>query len=228
MRSTGLKTKAASAPGPGLKRLAGAKRRRRSTTDIVNRIIQSAGIEFKRCGFAGTTTANIARKAEVTEAQLFQYFGSKSNLFRETIFKPLDEQLRRFIDTHIAELGKTASHRDRVRLYTSELQRFIEDNSQMLTSLVVAQTYDDGNAHGVAKINTLSAYFDRGASTMTNRMRVKPKVAPKLMVRASFAAVLGCVMFKDWIFPRGIASDGEIRTAINTMILEGIGAGSRR
>jgi AcrR family transcriptional regulator len=193
----------------------------------VNRIVQAARAEFQQSGFSGTTTAQIARKADVTEAQLFQYFGSKANLFRETIFNPLDEQLRQFIGSHIPVLGNAKSLADMARLYTSELQRFISDNSEMLTSLVVAQTYDDGNGHGVAGINSLSTYFQRGAATMTNRMRSRPKVAPQLMVRVSFAAVLGCIMFKDWIFPRGIASEEDIKAAINDFVLEGIGANSQ-
>jgi AcrR family transcriptional regulator len=217
---------AARASAPKAHRRRGTRRQRRSTEDIVNRIVQAAHSEFKQSGFAGTTTAQIARRADVTEAQLFQYFGSKANLFRETIFKPLDEQLRRFMDNHIPELGKTASLGEMAHLYTSELQRFVSDNSEMLTSLVVAQTYDEGNGHGVAKINSLSTYFERGASTMIKRLRANPKVDPKLMVRVSFAAVLGCIMFKDWIFPRGIASDEDVTAAINDFVLEGIGANS--
>src|SRR6516165_1028616 len=67
-----------------------ARRPRRRPDDILNRIVQAATAEVKRSGYAGTTTAAIAAKADVTEAQLFRYFGSKSNLFRETIFEPID------------------------------------------------------------------------------------------------------------------------------------------
>jgi hypothetical protein len=59
---------------------------------------------------------------------------------------------------------------------------------------------------------------------MSQRLKGDYKVAPKLMVRVSFAAVLACVMFKDWIFPPGLASDEEIRAAINDFVREGIGA----
>jgi AcrR family transcriptional regulator len=200
------------------------RRTRRSTADIVGRIVGAARAQFERAGFTRTTTAQIARAADVTEAQLFQYFGSKANLFRETVFKPLDGQLRQFIDNHMAQLGETANLAEMARLYTTELQRFIKGNSPLLTSLVVAQTYDDGNAHGVGKINSLQAYFDRGAATMTARVKGKPKVAPQLMVRVSFAAVLGCIMFEDWIFPPDLAPNEEIAAAINDFVLEGIGA----
>jgi hypothetical protein len=54
----------------------------------------------------------------------------------------------------------------------------------------------------------------------------KAKVDPRLMVRVSFAAVLACVMFKDWIFPPDLATDEQISAAINAFVLEGISANS--
>jgi AcrR family transcriptional regulator len=67
-----------------------ARRKRRSPGELNARILKAAAAEFRRAGYIGATTAAIAQKADVTEAQLFRYFGSKSNLFREAIFRPLD------------------------------------------------------------------------------------------------------------------------------------------
>lgn len=200
-----------------------ARRKRRTPEDLRNRILLAAGEEFRRSGYAGATTAAIARQAEVTEAQLFRYFASKAELFRETIFKPLDQQLSNFVSTHMLDEG-AESVRENSALYIDELQRFISENSEMLTSLVVAQAYDAGSAQGVSAIGSLDEYFARGASVMSQRLKGDYKVAPKLMVRVSFAAVLACVMFKDWIFPPGLASEEEIRAAINDFVREGIGA----
>lgn len=203
-----------------------AKRKRRSADDILNRIVQAAREEFKRCGYAGTTTAAIARKADVTEAQLFRYFGSKSNLFRETVFEPLDQHFLNFINKHMPEIGKAASLKQLRNLYTTELQRFISENSEMFTSLVVVQTYDSGTAHGVGKINSLAQFFDHVASIskMTIKAKGKPKIDPRLLVRLAFVSVLASVMFKDWIFPAGLASDEKIEAAINDFVMQGVNA----
>ena len=48
-----------------------------------------------------------------------------------------------------------------------------------------------------------------------------PRVDPKLLVRVSFFAVLASVLFKDWIFPPGMASAAKIRDAINDFVWEG-------
>lgn len=200
------------------------RRKRRSADDIMNRIVRAAGEEFKRSGYTGTTTATIARKADVTEAQLFRYFGSKSNLFRETVFKPIDQLLLNFTNDHMSDVGKAESSREMARLFTTELQRFITEHSEMLTSLVVAQTYDAGTAHGVGKINSLGAYFDHSTNMMARRLKGKQKVDPQLTVRMAFVAVLGSVMFRDWIFPPGLASDEEIEAAVSQFVLKGISA----
>jgi AcrR family transcriptional regulator len=201
----------------------GARRKRRSPEDLRNKILQAAGDEFRRCGYAGATTAAIARQADVTEAQLFRYFGTKAQLFREAIFKPLDEQLSNFVASHMAP-DSAESVQEQSALYIDELQRFVAENSEMLTSLIVAQTYAQESGAGVSAIASLGDYFDRGAATMTERLKSEPKVAPKLMVRVSFAAVLACTMFKDWIFPPGLATEAEIRAAVSDFVREGIGA----
>lgn len=221
MQKNKLSTVATAAVGrrrrPGV-----AKRTRRSRDDILNRIVNAAREEFNRSGFAGATTAAIARKAEVTEAQLFRCFGSKANLFRESIFKPVDQHFLRFINQHMPEIRNAPSTAQMTDLYATELQRFIRENSGMLASLVMAQTYDSGaEAPG---INSLHTYFDRGASMMTQRLQDRARVDPRLTVRVVFGAVLASVMFKDWLFPADLASDEEITTAVNDFIKEGIRA----
>lgn len=199
-------------------------RKRRSQKDILGRIVNAAEEEFKRAGFAGATTAAIARKASVTEAQIFQHFGSKSNLFRETIFKPLDQHLLNFIIKQAAKGHKKARLGLKNELYTTELQHFITEHSDLMASLVVAQRYDAGKTHGVGEINSLSTYFEHAAAGMASVMGDKPKVAPKVIVRVTFAAVLGCVLFRDWIFPPGLASEKEITAAVNAFVMEGLNA----
>jgi AcrR family transcriptional regulator len=95
----------------------------RSSQEIMSRIVKAATREFARHGFAGATTAAIARNADVTETQLFRYFDSKAKLFHETIFKPLDEHFERFNDQHPAD-SRSPQLRENAYLYISQLQEF--------------------------------------------------------------------------------------------------------
>lgn len=199
-------------------------RKRRSRADIVGRIVQAASDEFKRSGYAGATTAAIARKAGVTEAQIFQYFRSKSNLYRETIFKPLDQHLLNFIIRQEAKGHKKSRLGEKSDLYTTALQRFLTEHADLVASVIVSQRYEGETGHGSGEINSLSTYFDHATAAMESVMGDRPKVDPKVMVRVTFAAVLGCVLFRDWVFPPGLASEKIVSAAVSDFVMEGISA----
>jgi hypothetical protein len=130
------------------------------------------------------------------------------------VFNPVDRQLAAFVESYLPEqMGAP---------YTTALQGFIRDNIDLLKSLVVVQAYESGAGQGVAHVDGLNRYFDRGASVLEQLYSKAPKVEPQLMVRVSFAAVLGCIMFKDWIFPDGLASEEAITRAINDFVLAGL------
>jgi AcrR family transcriptional regulator len=198
------------------------RKQRRAPGEIRERILRGAGEEFKTSGYAGATTLNIARRAEVTEAQLFRYFGSKSILFREAVFEPLVQHFDAFDARHKVSAAGGGNIRENARLYIGELQQFIGEHSKLLMSLVVAQTYAPFTMPGVSEIDSLQSYFARGAAMMEKTTKGKVKVAPRLMVRVSFAAVLSCILFKDWMFPVGLASEEEVSEAIIDFVIDGI------
>src|SRR5687768_3693056 len=93
------------------------RRKRRSPEQLTNKILHAAAEEFKRLGYGGATTAGIARRADVTEAQLFRYFSSKAQLFRESIFEPLDEQLHAFTNVHLDDSADRRLFEENSALY---------------------------------------------------------------------------------------------------------------
>ncbi len=198
------------------------RRKRRSSEEVADRILDAAAEEFETAGYAGATTAAIARRAEVTEAQIFRFYGSKQELFRAAIFKPLN---RHFMDFHAANqvpAGDPQSMREMARRYIGELQDFMAQHSRMFMSLVVASAYSPEATNPVSEMEGLRAYFAQGTEVMTRRVGASPNVDPQLMVRVSFVAVLASLMFKDWLFPAGMATDDEIRDAIAGFVIDGI------
>ncbi len=202
--------------------LPATRKPRRAPAEIRERILQAAGEEFKNFGFSGATTLNIARRADVTEAQLFRYFNTKPVLFHEAVFEPLVRHFDAFNAKHLHDVPERIVLRENARLYIGELQHFIRAHSKMLMSLVFAQTYAPFTTPGVGEIDSLQNYFARGAAMMNRRTGGKAKVEPKLMVRVSFAAVLSCILFQDWMFPPGLASEEEISEAIIDFVIDGI------
>lgn len=198
------------------------RRKRRSPDELRDRVIEAAGEEFERAGYSGATTAAIARRADVTEAQIFRYFSSKADLFRTAIFEPLNRHFADFQARQPARQGLPV--REAARAYIAELQQFIEQHSGMLMSLVVARTYAQDPTEGGSGIEGLLRYFESGAAMMQGRVGQDLKVPPDMMVRVSFAAVLGSVLFKDWMFPPGMAGANEIREATIDFVLDGLNA----
>ena len=200
------------------------RRKRRSAEELSVLILKAAAEEFSAHGFAGATTAAIARRAAVTEAQIFRLYPSKQDLFRAAVFQPLNHHFADFQNRNASADEAATSPRAAAEAYIDELQTFMAHNARMLMSLVVASAYEDGAAQALREIEGLNAYFDQGAAMMASRVGDAPRVDPRLMVRVSFAAVLGNVMFRKWLFPDGLADDEAVRQAIADFVIDGIRA----
>lgn len=201
------------------------RRKRRTSEEVADRILDAAVQEFENSGYSGATTAAIARRADVTEAQIFRFYTSKQELFRTAIFKPLNRHFVEFQARNAVAMEQLSTDRELARQYILELQDFIERHSRMFMSLVVASAYSPDLPERVGELEGLRAYFERGAAVMNSRVGKSARVEAALMVRVSFAAVLANLMFKDWLFPSGLAAEGEIREAIVDFVIDGIRAG---
>jgi len=207
---------------PAAKAVAG-KRKRRTPSEIRTRLLRAAKAEFNKKGFAGATTAAIAKRASVAEIQMFRYFPSKADLFREAIFAPLKDHFRAFNAKHAPDAIDQESIRERARLYAAELQAFLTDNAGLLISLFVTQNYGPSKAGDTARTrDDLQAFFDECADIMSRRAGHASGTDPGTIVRIAFGALLGCITFKDWLFPNA-ADESAIKEAMTDFVLAGIG-----
>ena len=95
----------------------------------------------------------------------------------------------------------------------------------MFKSLVVAEAYGRGRTESLGAIDSLIAYFRQSAETMQKRFGDKAAtVAPDILTRVSFVAVLANVLFRDWIFPETSSDDSEISEAVIDFVIHGITA----
>lgn len=199
-----------------------ARRSRRSPDELMGLILGAAREEFNRRGFAGATTKAIASRAGVTEAQLFRYFASKTDLFREAVFTSLNRHFAEFQRQEVGALPADTNVRALAREYIADLQDYLRSDGQMLLALMVAQIFDPSEAPEAMGIDNLSEYFRSGAETLGARSGAGARIDPKIMVRISFAAVLATSLFRRWLFPHGIADDAEIDAATIDFVIEGI------
>jgi len=198
------------------------ERKRRSGNELRQTILEIAREEFKRRGVARATVEEIARKAKVTETQVYRYFGSKTELFRESIFNPLDQHLLKFLIREMSAGSRNETFYEAVLRDHRGLQRFIAEHSDLIAALVFAEKYSEGSTQGIRAINSLEAYLTHAADQQAKLTPGRPRVDTELMVRACFAAVLGTVLFKDWVFPKA-GDDRRWENAVSTLLVDGMG-----
>ncbi|GIX29781.1 MAG: hypothetical protein KatS3mg124_0253 [Porticoccaceae bacterium] len=195
------------------------KRRRRSASQLQEAILAAAAAEFGSRGYRRATTAAIARRAGVTEAQLFRLFGSKAELFQKAVFEPLERRLAAFNEAHLkpVEGGEFAAA---ARRYVAALIAFLRENRALFAPLIAAEAEE--GVPGVAGSESLKDYFDRNAALVAERLGAHGPERAELLVRISFAAVLANVLFADWLFPARLGGQAQLDEAIAAFVLEGI------
>lgn len=76
---------------------------------IRDRIVEASAQLFSSQGFNGTSTREIARRADVNETSLFRYFSTKQDLFWAALQSGLDGlRLRKELKTGLAQVGDPA------------------------------------------------------------------------------------------------------------------------
>lgn len=199
------------------------KRKLRSKEQINRLLLDAANEEFSRFGFNGATTAAIASRATVTEAQLFRHFPTKGELFRAAVFEPLCEHLANFNEQVSVVASEKLPEADSQR-YIAELMAFLESNSGLLLALHTARQSDRNEASGIDESDSLNAYFEQGAQLFrkNQKRRSDSNYDPDIMVRLPFAALLGLVLFKELIFSPEQFTDETVDKSIADFLIAGI------
>lgn len=197
------------------------RRKRRSSEEIKERLLAAARAEFRTSGYAATTAA-IAGKAEVTEGQLYRYFDSKSDLVREAVFKPLNEELAQFSAKYLSLISSMEDRKDRIRKYIDELHQFIKNNPEIIMAITSAKSSSGEDVVPMTELDSLPFYFDVGAVMLEGRQGANPNLNPKLMVKIIFASVLSTAILKDWLFSEATVDQDKLVDDLGEFLIGGV------
>jgi AcrR family transcriptional regulator len=165
-------------------------------------ILRAAREVFAAKGFNGTSTRDIAQRAQLTEVMIFRHFGTKANLFQEAVVAPFAE----FMDNYIAdyrsrEHGKLSPQQEGVALY-SGLFDVLHGERELLLALMAAHQYNELSPEASAQINgafdRLLALFEEVVATEAKERRFSD-FDLRATVRAMFAMVLSAALHGDWM-----------------------------
>jgi AcrR family transcriptional regulator len=205
-------------------RRTGGSRRRRSTKEVVHSLLDAASEEFESNGYTRAKTATIAKKAGVSETLLFKHFGSKANLFHDTVFKPFSQHFAEFKASHPIAEGNSEERLAVTRQYVREVQEFLSEHAGMLMLLITSQSYESDEVKGIDNVKGLHDYLATTAKSIESRLAGTPNIDPLLMSCIAFSSIMSCVLFKDWLFPKGAGDDRTISEAITNFVLGGVNA----
>lgn len=204
-----------------LKKTPVKRRPRRKPEELHEKLVDAAVEEFARNGYAGARTAAIAQRAGVVEPLLFKYFGSKANLFQRAIFENLDRHYTRFVKEHVFDQDDPSKWAEQAIEYIGEQQDFLRKNSRMFMSLILHEAFDKHGVEGMDGLSGLQEFLDKMSAFADSRLDGRSDSDGKLVARISFGSLLACVLFGDWLFPKGIASEEQIRAAVVDFIMKG-------
>ena len=199
-------------------------RRRRSTQEVLSQLMNAACTEFETNGYSRTKTATIAQKAGVSETLLFKHFGTKANLFHDTIFKAFNEHFTKFKEAHPVAEGDAASRLEITRQYIGEVQNFFAQHSRMLMLLITSQSYEADEVKGIDDVKGLHDYLLTTSKMIESRLETTPTIDPLLTASIAFSTILSCVLFRNWLFPQDPGSEQTINTAVINFVLGGVSA----
>ena len=169
-------------------------------------LTNSARQVFEQRGYGGATTREIADRAGVNEVLIFRHFTNKAKLFAETVYEPFAQLLEGLLESELRHPAG-ADELEVRRRFVGRMIMALRDNRSLVMAVVNAHAYD----RSLAEIPTLDRYFTASLERVleTEIGRTADPVMLGKLLRCGFAAVVGSVLFEDWILPNQFADEGE-------------------
>lgn len=188
------------------------RRRRRSREDVIALIRDAALQLFAERGYAGATTQEIARKADVSETLLFRHFGGKANLYDAVVSAPFLKIMESFGEEQARTDGVDAPN---VREQSGELFDFFEQNREVFSALVLGSAAAEGAdpVRLAGREKTFRQAADGVAAAYTRAGKESP-FDLDIAVRLIFGMVAAGVLLRPMLFSGREASSAEIRATI--------------
>lgn len=103
-----------------------------------------AGLDlFAKQGYNGTSTAQIAEKAEISQATIFKYFKTKQDLLVAIIQPVLDNFFPRYRDDFLGEFEEFSQLEKAVHFFIHNRYQFVKDNEDAIMIILSESLVND-------------------------------------------------------------------------------------
>ena len=202
--------------------------KRRSSADIRAELLAAAGHLFATRGWAGTSTKEIATRANTYETSLYTHFGSKAGIFSAAVVEPFQQFIESFRVTLARDHGAPDEHL--ARTFVRDLYGTLEEHREAATAFILAmQDPEAEEALRQARESLQSVFDDLYASGRTRAELVgEPGPGRPLTQRLMVGTVVAATVFAPWLLSGEPASADDVQDAIVELFLYGITPDDRR
>jgi AcrR family transcriptional regulator len=109
-------------------------------------VLRAAIVEFSKGGLAGTSTEDIARRADISQPYLFRLFGTKKELFLAAIERTFDRALTILVEAAGDRTGEEAK-----MAMADAYRMFLNDRTLLLTQMHAYAACDDDDVRRVTQ-----------------------------------------------------------------------------
>lgn len=109
-------------------------------------VLRAAIVEFSKGGLAGTSTEDIARRAEISQPYLFRLFGTKKDLFLAAVERTFDQAQTILL----AAAGNLTGEQAKMAM-AGAYRTFLNDRTLLLTQMHAYAACDDDDVRRVTQ-----------------------------------------------------------------------------
>lgn len=176
-------------------------RPRRKPGEVRRLLVDAAREIFVDVGYQGASLRQIALRAHTTQAVLYRYFPSKSELFEEAVLRPVDD----FVANLVAEWRTTSvsvlSTHDLIAGFTRSLYDFTVRHRGLIVALLAADAHNEDSMTQTKTsfAQTIHTVVSRALDDAANRGWADIDV--EVAAPATMAMIISTALLDDWLFP---------------------------
>jgi AcrR family transcriptional regulator len=180
-------------------------------------LLDAAREVFAEKGFKGTSTRDIAQRAQVTEVMVFRHFGTKMNLFQQAVVTPFTEFMDRYItDYRSREHGQLSAELEGQLFYTG-LFEALHSERELLLALMSAHQFDELSEEVSTQV---AEAFDQVLALIEEVVATEAQERNfsdfdlRATVRVMFSMVLATALHGEWM---GVGRELSYQRVIDAM-----------
>jgi AcrR family transcriptional regulator len=203
--------------------LADQSRPRRSRGEPRRLLLEAAAAAFNEKGYAGTSTREIADRAQVSETLMFRYWGSKAGMFHAAMVAPFVEFVDQFVESRSGQSVGSGDPEEITRQFIGPLYDLFKTHRALAAMLFAADVHTESELAATGVLDDVRSRIEKLVTLGEAEMKVRgvAVTSPALATRSTIALIAGMATFGSWFYGRKRPSRAAIINELTQTILYG-------